>query len=145
MRALLLPITLVSIVGVAASMACSTTVSLSGFGLVGPDGATDFGSITFGDPCDVATYYVDGPGYVVCYNGEWGYTTDDPSSIGDTLGDAGGGGNDGGADVVSTDSSPGTDTGTDSGPTTDSGPGTDGGQGQGQGQGEDGGSTSDGA
>jgi|HubBroStandDraft_1064217.scaffolds.fasta_scaffold527292_2 hypothetical protein len=80
--------------------------------------------MVFGSRCDTMANYADGPGWVVCYNGEWSYTTTDPSPSCYGLYDA-----DASADTSSgceysggTDASPGADTGADTATTTDSSP-----------------------
>jgi hypothetical protein len=44
---------------------------------VTPSGAV----ISFGSSCKGSEYFVDGDGWAVCYDGVWGYTTDDPSAL----------------------------------------------------------------
>jgi len=95
MRALLIPIGLVSIIGVAASVACSASVTIGSSPppttfFVGPDGNIDFGAA-----CEGQVYYADGSGaWAYCDSGFWAYTTDDPASDGYT---EFGGGDDGGS------------------------------------------------
>jgi hypothetical protein len=62
--------------GCAGDSSCGTQPSGPGSGFVGPKGKL----IQWGSPCDGDVYYPDGPGWAICVDGVWQFTTD-PSAI----------------------------------------------------------------
>jgi hypothetical protein len=64
--------------GCRGNLACVTEPTGPGVGFQGPRGKT----IPWGSPCTGEVYYPDGAGWAICFDGIWGYTTDDPAALG---------------------------------------------------------------
>jgi hypothetical protein len=141
MRALLIPIGLVSVIGVAVSVACSASITLGlGSTFRGPGG---IGLVTFGTTACGATYdnvcFDADSGFGCCVDGVWQYDTSEPSGYSTFGGGDDGGGTSDGAGGTS-DGAGGTSDG--AGGTSDGAGGTSDGAG---GTSDGAGGTSDGA